>query len=168
MSDVTAPVHQQPRQDPVSLTTANRPSAPARAVSAWTHVSTLELAALPTAVSCGRLHTRLVLGEWQMEHVVADAEILVSELLTNAVKASWSLGGVGVVALRLLANQHQLTIAVWDQSPDDPRPRLADESAEHGRGFMVIEALAHRWGYRRVNAQLKVVWCELLVQNHAE
>jgi hypothetical protein len=49
----------------------------------WTRASLLELAALPTAVPCGRLHTRLVLGDWGLSHIADDAEILVSELLTN-------------------------------------------------------------------------------------
>jgi anti-sigma regulatory factor (Ser/Thr protein kinase) len=148
------------------LVTPNQQPTQSNARPTWPLMSTLELAALPTAMSCGRLHTRLVLGEWHLAQLRNDAETLVSELLTNAVKAPCAYRGVGVVALRLLANQHQLIVAVWDQSPDDPRPRLADESAEHGRGFMVIEALAHRWGYRRVSAELKVVWCELLVQNY--
>jgi anti-sigma regulatory factor (Ser/Thr protein kinase) len=129
----------------------------------WTRASLLELAALPTAVPCGRLHTRLVLGDWGLSHIADDAEMLVSELLTNAVKAAWQRGEASLTALRLLAAGMQLLIEVWDQSPDDPRPRQADADAENGRGFRVVEAIGNRWGFRRVNSGLKVVWCELVV-----
>jgi anti-sigma regulatory factor (Ser/Thr protein kinase) len=129
----------------------------------WPHVSFLELAALPTAVPCGRLHAKQVLWEWQLGHCTEDAETLVSELLTNAVKASSSPDGAGVVVLRLLANRERLLIEVWDHNPDDPQPRQADAESESGRGFSVIEALSSRWGFRRLSYSVKVVWCELLI-----
>lgn len=135
------------------------------ASSDWPHVSTLELAALPTAVACGRLHAKHVLWEWKLDALADDAQTLVSEALTNAIQASWSLQQPGCVALRLLANRSQLMIEVWDQNPDDPRPHQPDDEAEHGRGFMVIEALSNRWGYRRVSTNVKVVWCELVIDH---
>jgi len=132
----------------------------------WPHVSALELAALPTAVPCARLHTREVLWEWKLDQLADDAETLVSELLTNAVTASRSSEGVGLVALRLLADHKRVLIEVWDQHPGDPQPRRADDESEHGRGFMVIEALSHQWGFRRASANLKVVWCELVIESN--
>jgi len=108
------------------------------------------------------VHTKEVLWEWKLDQLADDAETLVSELLSNAIKASQSAQGAGLVALRLLADRQRLVIEVWDQSPADPRPRRVDDEAEHGRGFMVIEALSNRWGYRRVSSSLKVVWCELV------
>jgi anti-sigma regulatory factor (Ser/Thr protein kinase) len=106
-----------------------------------------------------------VLWEWKLNTFADDAEVLASELLTNAVKASWSPDGVGLLSLRLLASQSQLIIEVWDQNPDDPRPQRAELDDEHGRGFMVIDALSSRWGYRRFSANLKFVWCELVVES---
>jgi hypothetical protein len=50
----------------------------------WPHLSLLKLAALPTAVPCGRLHTREVLWEWKLGYLADDAELLTSELLSNA------------------------------------------------------------------------------------
>lgn len=131
----------------------------------WPKVSLLELGALPTAVPCGRLHARHVLREWLLGHLAADAELLVSELLSNAVTATRSAGETELIALRLLASPHQLLIEVWDRSPAVPRPREADDDAENGRGLAVIEALSHRWGFRHVSADLKVVWCELLISD---
>jgi anti-sigma regulatory factor (Ser/Thr protein kinase) len=106
-----------------------------------------------------------VLWEWKLDQLADDAETLVSELLTNAIIASRSLQGSGLVALRLLADHERLLIEIWDQNPDDPQPRQADDESEHGRGFTVIEALSHRWGFSRVSASLKVVWCELVVES---
>jgi anti-sigma regulatory factor (Ser/Thr protein kinase) len=123
----------------------------------------LELTALPTAVSCARLHTRNVLWEWQLGHVAADSELLVSELMSNAVKASWSPHGPGLVALRLLADHERLLLEVWDHNTGDPLPRQAEFGSENGRGLVVVEAVSNRWGYERVSANLKVVWCELLI-----
>ena len=53
----------------------------------WPLRSYLELGALPTAVPCARLHARHLLWEWGLSEAAADAELLVSELVTNAVKA---------------------------------------------------------------------------------
>ncbi len=130
----------------------------------WPHCSTLELAALPTAVSCGRLHAKQMLWEWKLDYLADDTAMLVSELLTNAVQASQSSHGPGLVALRLVNNRERLLIEVWDQNPADPRPREVDDESESGRGFTVIDAISHQWGFRRVSARLKVVWCELVVE----
>ncbi|HEY4851507.1 MAG TPA: ATP-binding protein [Streptosporangiaceae bacterium] len=118
---------------------------------------------MTSAVPCARLHARQIVWEWGFRHLAEDAEILVSELLTNAVKASSSPDGAGVVVLRLLANRERLLIEVWDHNPDDPQPRQADAESESGRGFSVIEALSSRWGFRRLSYSVKVVWCELLI-----
>jgi anti-sigma regulatory factor (Ser/Thr protein kinase) len=128
----------------------------------WPHVSILELAALPTAVPRGRLHAKQVLWEWQLSHLANDAELLVSEALSNAVRASWQSGDT--IALRLLANRERLLIEVWDHNPADPEPRQADDESESGRGLTVIQAIANRWGYQHVSATLKVVWAELLTK----
>jgi anti-sigma regulatory factor (Ser/Thr protein kinase) len=105
-----------------------------------------------------------VLWEWQLDHLADDAVTLVSELLTNAVQASSSPAGAGLAALRLRANRQQLIIEVWDQSPEDPLPGHAHDESEHGRGFMVIEALSNRWGHHRTSVDRKVVWCELMIK----
>jgi hypothetical protein len=55
----------------------------------WPLASGLELGAVPTAVGCGRDHARQVLREWGLSDLADDAEILVSELPTNALRATW-------------------------------------------------------------------------------
>src|ERR1035437_2091178 len=58
------------------------------ASSAWPLQSRLELAALPSAVPCVRLHARQLLWEWRLAALAETIELLVSELATNAVNAS--------------------------------------------------------------------------------
>ena len=58
------------------------------AAADWPRQSFLELAALPSAVPCARLHAREVLWEWRQGSQAEEAELLVSELVTNAVQAS--------------------------------------------------------------------------------
>ena len=57
-------------------------------VSQWPYHSFLPLGALPGAIPCARLHTTAVLWEWGMEALAQQAELTVSELVTNAVRAS--------------------------------------------------------------------------------
>lgn len=94
-----------------------------------------------------------------------DALILVSELVTNALRASWSLEGHPPIVLRLLANDQQLLIEAWDQclQVTDLRP-LPPSECDHGRGLAVVAALSNRWGVGRMGSDYKVVWCELLVK----
>src|SRR5580704_9714485 len=54
----------------------------------WARRSYLELGALPTAVPCARGHARLVVGEWGLAAMAETIELLVSELVTNGLRAS--------------------------------------------------------------------------------
>jgi anti-sigma regulatory factor (Ser/Thr protein kinase) len=125
--------------------------------------STLKLAPLPSAVSCARLHAVHILHEWGLRGLAGDAAMVVSELVTNAVDASAVLPERPPVALRLLLNERAVLIEVWDQSPEDPKPRQAGADDECGRGLAVVEALSTRWGFERSGYRRKVVWAELAV-----
>jgi anti-sigma regulatory factor (Ser/Thr protein kinase) len=127
-----------------------------------THLSSaLEFAPLPTAVACARLHAIHVLNEWGLRALAADAAMIVSELITNAIDASVVLPEPPPVALRLLVTATSLTIEAWDQSPLNPEPREADPDDECGRGLTVVAALSARWGCERTGYRRKVVWAEL-------
>jgi len=124
--------------------------------------STLELAPLPTAIPCFRLHAVAVLREWGLPRdLIGNAEILVSELMTNAADASACLPERPPVTLRLVATDTSLVIEAWDQSPLDLQPREADDDDECGRGLTVLAALSTRWGWERTGYRRKVVWAEL-------
>jgi anti-sigma regulatory factor (Ser/Thr protein kinase) len=125
-------------------------------------VSVLELAPLPTATPCFRLHAVAVLKEWGLPRdLIGDAEILVSELMTNAADASACLPERPPVSLRLLVDGTSLLIEAWDQSPLDLEPREAGDDDECGRGLTVVAALSTRWGCERTAYRHKVVWAEL-------
>jgi anti-sigma regulatory factor (Ser/Thr protein kinase) len=123
--------------------------------------SALEFAPLPTAVPCARLHTVHVLHEWGLRDLASDAQMVVSELITNAVDASTLLPERPPVSLRLLLTGKSLVIEVWDHSPLDLEPREADADDECGRGLTVVAALSDRWGWERTGHDRKVVWAEL-------
>jgi anti-sigma regulatory factor (Ser/Thr protein kinase) len=127
----------------------------------WLLASSLEFGALATAVPCARVHATTVLNEWGLGELADDAELVVSELITNALKASQSLQEIRPIALCLRSDYKRLIIEVWDHSPGEPRPTPTDGKDEGGRGLLVVEALSTRWGYQRTGCSAKVVWAEL-------
>jgi anti-sigma regulatory factor (Ser/Thr protein kinase) len=148
-----------------TVTERTRPVVPgANASSAGTafhRTSFLELAPLPGAAPCARLHAVHVLHEWGLRELAGAAAHIVSELITNATDASVVLPHRPPVALRLLASDTSLVIEAWDHSPLAPEPRTADADDECGRGLTVVTALSSRWGWERTGHQHKVVWAEL-------
>lgn len=122
----------------------------------WPLGSHLELAALASAVPCARLHARLVLAEWNLSRLSDDAELLVSELVTNGIMhASGRL-----VRLWLRSDGRQLAILIGDQSSVAPIPAEQDADAPDGRGLAIVDALAARWG-TYLAGDGKIVWCTL-------
>jgi anti-sigma regulatory factor (Ser/Thr protein kinase) len=134
----------------------------ARSDTALRPISALELAPLPSAIPCFRLHAAAVLREWGLPRdLVEDAQMLVSELMTNAMDASAVLPERPPITLRLLAGDTSLVIEAWDQSPLDLEPRQAGAGAESGRGLTVVAALSTPWGCQRTGYRRKVAWAEL-------
>lgn len=130
----------------------------------WPLVDFLELGALPGAVPCARLHTRHLLWEWRLTSLEERAELVVSELATNAVAAS-TPGSTGILPVRLwlLADAARLLILVWDTNDRPPLPADTGEDAEGGRGLHLVEAMCPRWNwYATPQSGGKTVWalCE--------
>lgn len=122
----------------------------------------LELAALPTAVPCARLHTLSVTAEWGLQHLAETAELLVSELVTNAIQASQrlTLTSPPVVHLWLVRDQNSITVCVWDASPDMPVRHDAGPDEESGRCLMIIDAVSSDWdAYHKDGG--KIVWARV-------
>ncbi len=135
----------------------------------WPLRTSLELGALPGAVPCARLHTRQVLWEWGFAALVETIELIVSELVTNAIQASEGLTGgrydgrwtpgVPPVRLWLLSDRQRVVIRVWDSDHQVPRLQDAELDAEDGRGLLLVECLSNDWGsYLAENSSGKVVW----------
>jgi anti-sigma regulatory factor (Ser/Thr protein kinase) len=109
------------------------------------------------AVRLARQATRDTLAAWKLGHLEEDAVLLVSELVTNAVRHARDTGGIG---LELANEDGCLRVEVQDGDPHwGPMNRPADGD-ESGFGFLVVDSLADRWGLRRVCAG-KAVWVEL-------
>ena len=134
----------------------------------WPLRSYLELGALPTAVPCARLHARHLVWEWGLNGLAESTELLVSELVTNAVKATAGQEDQAAVCLRLSSDNARVLIEVWDADPQPPAPKdlgedgTPDRQEEGGRGLFLVATLSTRWDwYLTQKPTGKVVWCEL-------
>ncbi|NUK71206.1 SpoIIE family protein phosphatase [Streptomyces lunaelactis] len=97
---------------------------------------------------------RRALARWGLEELSDSVELLVSEVVTNAVRYAER-----PVTLRLLRTD-VLRCEVGDDSPQLPRQRRARDTDEGGRGLFLVNRLARRWGATRLSTG-KVVWFEL-------
>jgi anti-sigma regulatory factor (Ser/Thr protein kinase) len=140
----------------------------------WPLASYLELGALPSAVPSARLHARLVMAEWGFASLADAAELIVSELVTNAVKASQALGHLPPVWLGLAGNERHVFIGVWDGNVESGQTSVAgddelpDLEAEGGRGLLLVDSLSADWGvYWLEDSHGKVVWSVLVTDPEA-
>jgi serine phosphatase RsbU (regulator of sigma subunit) len=110
----------------------------------------------PEVSSPGRARrlTRQALADWGLEELTDTAELLVSEIVTNAVRHASR-----PISLRLLRTE-VLRCEVGDDVPQLPRLRRATPEEEHGRGLFLVNRLARRWGTTRLGTG-KNVWFEL-------
>ncbi|MCX4724099.1 SpoIIE family protein phosphatase [Streptomyces sp. NPDC090052] len=99
---------------------------------------------------------RRALERWGLEEMSDAVELLVSEVVTNAVRYAER-----PVTLRLLRTD-VLRCEVGDDSPQLPRQRRARDTDEGGRGLFLVNRLARRWGATRLSTG-KVVWFEIQV-----
>lgn len=148
---------------------ANHEKPPKITMTDWPLRSYLELGALPGAVPCARLHAKHVLWEWGLEEFSDSVELVVSELVTNAVAASAGLTesryrgrwrpGVPPVRLWVCSDKARVLVQVWDGDDRMPEAQGVDLLAESGRGLLLVESLSEGWGaYRPEGASGKMVW----------
>jgi anti-sigma regulatory factor (Ser/Thr protein kinase) len=128
----------------------------------WPRQTHLELAAYPSAVPCARGHVRAVATEWGLADLADTAELLASEMVTNAVQASgWlRITDTPVVRITVITDRQSLVIRVWDGSEDMPVRQQARSGDDSGRGLMIIDALGADWGAYR-EADRKIVWAKI-------
>jgi anti-sigma regulatory factor (Ser/Thr protein kinase) len=91
------------------------------------------------------------------DEVIDDTELVVSELVTNAVAA-----GSSGITLTLELHHSHVRIAVEDDAPGTPVAQVAADTDDHGRGLMIVSRLAAGWGISPVSGG-KAVWADLPV-----
>ncbi|WP_443068720.1 ATP-binding protein [Streptomyces sp. NBC_01361] len=116
---------------------------------------------IPRELTSVRQARRLVtaqLGDWDLEGLADTAELLVSELVTNALRHTR-----GPLRLNLQVRGSRLRCEVEDTDPVGPVRRVVDTDAEGGRGTELLDLLADAWG-STCTATGKTTWCEMLTQ----
>jgi anti-sigma regulatory factor (Ser/Thr protein kinase) len=130
------------------------------------------LAALLTAPGYARTHVRAALLAWDISSLAEVAELVATELITNAVRASkqpgrsrsWQDGQCPTIGICLLADGPRLRIEVWDQATGFPVLRETSVDSECGRGLALVDAMTGgRWGWcpAMLPWATKCVWAEI-------
>lgn len=109
----------------------------------------------PRAVTISRRTLRLILTMHGLIRLVDTAELLATELVSNAVRVTWRDG--------------VLRVGAWDADPEPPEPpypldQVADLDVEGGRGLALVRACADLWGWQPLTkggSRGKYVWCDL-------
>ncbi|MFJ4624307.1 ATP-binding protein [Streptomyces sp. NPDC088812] len=114
----------------------------------------------PGAVRTARGAVRGQLRHWGLDSVGDLAALLVSELVTNALRHA--TGPIGVRLVRPAGLDGVLRAEVSDPLPDPPRERVARPDDEGGRGLQLVASSARSWGTRPGDTG-KTVWFELVV-----
>lgn len=114
-----------------------------------------ELRRAPSAAAQARALVADALTRWRLEPLVADAQLLVSELVTNAV-----LHARGDVTVSLAVAEGTAEVGVTDRSVRLPRRRQVTWRAGGGRGLRLVDAVAREWGVAH-QPDGKQVWFRL-------
>ncbi|GAA2408381.1 hypothetical protein GCM10010420_40880 [Streptomyces glaucosporus] len=145
---VTDPLLPGEPRDDVALLLARVHALPGDRVASW------ELPADPAMVAEARALASRQLAEWGLPELEYSTGLVVSELVTNAVR----YGGEGPVGLRLLRDD-ALICEVSDRSNSSPRIRRAAVTEEGGRGLFLVAQFTDSWG-ARYTPRGKTVWAE--------
>jgi len=113
-----------------------------------------ELPAQPSVVGQARAGAADQLATWGLQDITFTTELLVSELVTNAIRHAQP-----PIQLRLIWDG-VLSVEVSDASSTSPHLRRADRYDEDGRGLMLVAQLADRWGTRHTRTG-KTIWAQI-------
>ncbi|MFE1310684.1 SpoIIE family protein phosphatase [Streptomyces sp. NPDC058755] len=142
--DLVAPDHPY---DDIALLVARTHAVDRNRIATW------DLAADPALVGEVRADAVRQLADWGLDETAFAAELILSELVTNAVRH-----GAGPIRVRLL-HAHNLICEVSDTSNTAPHLRRAASTDEGGRGLFLVAQLSQSWG-TRYTTQGKVIWAE--------
>lgn len=109
----------------------------------------------PASARAARALVSRACEAWDLACVVGDAELVVTELVENAVRHA---GTGGTIVIEQVPGG--LKSSVYDGSPNPPRLKQPGQTTIGGRGLLLIERLCRNWGFERVGAG-KVVWAML-------
>ncbi|MET8948924.1 SpoIIE family protein phosphatase [Streptomyces sp. NPDC004542] len=135
--------------DDVALLLARTQGLPASQVATW------DIPPDPALVAPIRKQVVRQLDSWALSELAFTAELVVSELVTNAIRY-----GAHPIRLRLIQNAATLICEVSDTSHTAPHLRRAKTFDEGGRGLLLVAQLTQRWGSRHT-AEGKTIWAEL-------
>ncbi|HEU5333786.1 MAG TPA: SpoIIE family protein phosphatase [Actinocrinis sp.] len=141
--------------DDAALLIARVRGIPTSSTAEWT------VAPEPPAVALSRRTVRATLGGWGLQQLGDTAELLTSELVTNAL-----LYTEGPISVRLMRDR-TLLCEVYDGSETVPRLRAIADDDDGGRGLRLVKELSNRWGTRRTTTG-KTVWFELRLEPQAD
>jgi anti-sigma regulatory factor (Ser/Thr protein kinase) len=124
------------------------------------------MAACAGTVPRARHHAREVLWDAGLKELIESAELVVSEIVTNAVRAASGLDPERpaaaprpVIRLWLAPGQDNVLVMVWDHSPLLPERQMPGPDADRGRGLFLVEMLSAQWGAFGLGDKAgKVVW----------
>ncbi|MEU1081162.1 SpoIIE family protein phosphatase [Streptomyces sp. NPDC005908] len=135
--------------DDVALLLARMRGLPSSQVATW------DIPADPALVAPIRKQVLDQLADWSLTDASFTAELVVSELVTNAIRY-----GAPPIRLRLIHDASTLICEVSDTSHTAPHLRRAKTWDEGGRGLLLVAQLTQRWGTRHT-AEGKTIWAEL-------
>lgn len=123
----------------------------------------LALRSDPSSTPRARRFVEQVVHAWQCETVGDVAELLTSEVVTNAVVHGAGHGADGHIELRVRRTEGTLRVEVVDRGQDVPVVRDATSDDLGGRGMLLVDALSREWGVSRAvdGSASKAVWFEL-------
>lgn len=125
---------------------------------------TFRLSRCRSSIPRARAALRAKLGEWRAVQAAAeDSELILSELVTNAVRVPVPGDRMVGVRIECRGRGELLRLEVSDAGSGRPEVQRLGELDKGGRGLLLVEALAHRWGVDERRAGIgKTVWAELL------
>jgi anti-sigma regulatory factor (Ser/Thr protein kinase) len=135
--------------------------------------ASMQLAPSTLAPSQARRNATDMMRRWQLrDEDIQTAELLISELVTNAVKFAASGHPPAIrtddrIRLELAYSPGKLTVAVTDPSPDTPVVGRPGTDAENGRGMMLVAALSLEWAWHDLPDGGKTVYCVIAVEHDA-
>ena len=108
----------------------------------------IELTARPESAGLARRFAHACLLDWQLDRLTDDVDLVVSELVTNALLHARGEGRRSApIFLEVLRELDSLVCRVIDGSAAPPAQETAGETAENGRGLLLVDVLAAQWGW---------------------